>query len=160
MNSKVTIRLRAIEALGGRCQWHEGCSITDPDMLDIAHVNGNGKQHRLQHGKLSKHPTPGTKGTPSSSQFDMSSTYYTDILNNANSGNFTVLCANHHRKLDANKRREKQAIKEGQRYGEASTCPKHPDTERHRTSYKKWYCPICRKEENKKYRIEHSVLNL
>lgn len=29
-----------------QCAWHDGCEITDPDMLSIDHIDNSGGQHR------------------------------------------------------------------------------------------------------------------
>ncbi len=35
---------------GNKCQWPEGCDVTDPDMLQIDHIDGEGNKHRKEMG--------------------------------------------------------------------------------------------------------------
>ncbi len=36
--------------LGNKCNWHEGCTWTDPRALQIDHVNDDGNDERKRHG--------------------------------------------------------------------------------------------------------------
>jgi len=60
---------------GHKCMWPEDCSITDSDMLQIDHINGNGNEHRKEIGNSNK-------------------LYQWLIKNNFPKG-FRLLCANH-----------------------------------------------------------------
>lgn len=74
------VRLRAIDALGGRCV---RCGFdVDARALQIDHISGDGAKDRVK------------KGT----------SYYYHILNNLGSGRYQVLCAN----CNVIKRAEKQ----------------------------------------------------
>lgn len=99
-------RLEIIAALGGKCQWHEGCEITDPDMLQVDHVHGGGTEHRLRYTDT-KVAVGGTAGTIPGFLVNHNG-YYKDILSSIDSGDYQVLCANHNAKKAAISRRTKK----------------------------------------------------
>jgi hypothetical protein len=63
------------------------CDFTDPRALQVDHVNDDGAEHRR-----SLSDGPFEKGKPQSGAFMYR--YYNDILLNADSGKFQLLCAN------------------------------------------------------------------
>ena len=87
-----SIRLRVLNHFGGKCQWPDGCDITDPDMLQIDHINGDGYKHRKER-KASAHGG--------------ASLHMWLIKNNFPPG-FRILCANHNWKHRANMARAKE----------------------------------------------------
>ena len=101
-------RLEIIEALGGQCQWHEGCTVTDPDMLQVDHVNGGGNKERRQYSSVSAN-LPGKSYIASGVRSDH--TYYRHLFLNIQTGDYQVLCANHNAKKAALERRAKKLAK-------------------------------------------------
>ena len=99
-------RLEIIESLGGQCQWHEGCTVTDPDMLHVDHVNGAGGKERASFGGRN-HAQNGSRATA----FKGGRDYYKHILEHLDTGNYQVLCANHNLKKYALERRAKKLAK-------------------------------------------------
>lgn len=77
---------------GCKCQWSSGCDVTDPDMLQIDHINGDGYKHRKEIGG------GGIR------------MYQWLIRNNFPPG-FRLLCANHNWKYRANMVRAKEAAR-------------------------------------------------
>jgi hypothetical protein len=84
------IRQMVFDHYGQKCAW-PGCDVTDPDMLQIDHVNGDGCRHRKEIGD----------GGGNISRYL--------VKNNFPEG-FRILCANHNWKHRANLEREKVAI--------------------------------------------------
>ena len=37
-----------LEHYGCKCQWPDGCDVTDIDMLQVDHINGGGNKHRRE----------------------------------------------------------------------------------------------------------------
>ena len=72
---------------GRRCSWPEGCDVTDPDMLQIDHVNGDGAEHRRK--------------------FSSGEDIYRSIVKAGFPPSFRILCANHNWKHRANLERQK-----------------------------------------------------
>lgn len=101
---KKSVRLQIVEELGGRCMWAGGCDVDDPDVLQIDHVYGNNRQHwerlggRVINGVGGGRHYTGAGTVP----------YYNDILSTLNTGEYQLLCANHHAKKHAIERRCKQ----------------------------------------------------
>ena len=46
---RMGLKLAAYVILGNKCAW-PGCAITDPDMLNIEHINNDGHEHRKSIG--------------------------------------------------------------------------------------------------------------
>lgn len=101
-------RLEIIEALGGQCQWHEGCDVADPDMLQIDHVHGGGNKHRQEFSWQNNLVVSDVK----TRSFGPGWTeYYKGILSDVTTGDYQLLCANHNLKKHALERRAKKLAK-------------------------------------------------
>jgi hypothetical protein len=87
-------RKAVLNHYGNRCSW-PGCNVTDPDMLQIDHVNGGGLRHRKELGC-----GPGGSGT----------TVCAFLIKNNFPPGFRILCANHNWKHKANLERAKAGI--------------------------------------------------
>src|SRR5258708_10207988 len=102
---KKAVRLQIIEALGGRCMWPGGCDVTDPDMLQVDHVNGGGGRERKLFSFRGQ--AVGASGV-GSDHYNMSgnrsSDYYKHILGRVLEGSkdYQILCANHNSKKYVN----------------------------------------------------------
>ena len=83
-------KLEVIAHYGGKCQWPDGCNITDPDMLTIDHIKGDGAKHRKELKRI---------GQPRMCAWL--------IKNNFPKG-FRILCFNHNIKHYLNIRRMKE----------------------------------------------------
>lgn len=92
-------RYVVIEMLGGRCR-HEGCDVSDPIMLDVAHTHDDGANHRKMYAQDNRPTHPGS-----------SVRYYLSIIEAIRSGSdeYVLLCANHHRLWDYEKRQQRKA---------------------------------------------------
>jgi hypothetical protein len=110
---KKSVRHQIIEALGGRCMWPGGCTMgpncgpqTDPDMLHVEHVYGNGGHERRTLGRRKEAITLAQNGTRAST----SPGYYLIILERVLEGSnqYQLLCANHNSKKLAIDRRCKK----------------------------------------------------
>lgn len=101
-------RLEIIEALGGQCQWHKGCTVTDPDMLQIDHVHGGGYTHRRVYSIT--YPSERTRKGGNGGNGGSNGSYYKSILSAVlnNSQEYQLLCANHNVKKYALERRAKK----------------------------------------------------
>ena len=102
---KPSVRLQIVEALGGRCQWHGGCDVTDPDMIHVEHKNGDGALERKKYGERR---TVDFTGRQNGSRSYSDVQYYRHILANVHSGRYQLLCANHNSKKHAIERRCKK----------------------------------------------------
>lgn len=84
-------REEVLSHYGHRCQWPDGCEVTDSDMLQIDHINGGGHIERKK----------GLSGTKFLSYL---------IINNYPIG-YRILCANHNCKYRADLRRESNEVR-------------------------------------------------
>ena len=87
---RVKWKLEAMRKLGGIKCSAPGCKISDPDMLEIDHVNNDGKNERAEVAGV---------------------TILRRISLQENQGRYQVLCANHHRKKHLIQLREKRNVK-------------------------------------------------
>ena len=102
-------RTKAISKLGGVCQWHEGCTVDNPVMLDIAHTQDDGAKHRAEIAQgLIGHATATQTGKPRGSSH--SYRYYKEIYQTAGSGRYILLCKNHHALWDYEKRTARREV--------------------------------------------------
>lgn len=100
---KLPVRLEIIRRLGGRCQWPGGCNVTDPDMLEIDHVYGDGNKERNKFvdpdWKLGANSFSGLRTSAGSASGNTK--YYQYMLDNLGTGRYQILCANHNSKKHA-----------------------------------------------------------
>jgi hypothetical protein len=82
------LREKVFSHYGAKCSW-PGCNITDPDMLQVDHINGDGAQHRREIGR------------------DGGATLRFIVKNNYPM-TFRILCANHNWKHRANLARQQR----------------------------------------------------
>lgn len=76
---------------GHKCQWEEGCDVTDSDMLQIDHINGDGFKDREM----------GIRGGDRT---------YRHLINNGYPEGYRLLCANHNWKHKFNLQRKADAV--------------------------------------------------
>lgn len=75
-NYRQRTRQKVLDHYGNKCMWPDGCNITDPDMLQIDHINGNGRRERKQRG----------------------GDFYLYLIRNKFPSRYRLLCANHNAK--------------------------------------------------------------
>jgi hypothetical protein len=73
-----------------KCQWPDGCDITDPEMLQVDHIDGHGAGYRQ-----------------SKEIGGLGHVLYRWLISNNFPPGYRLLCANHNWKHHANKRRER-----------------------------------------------------
>jgi len=84
--AQVKKRMLVLNHYGCKCQWPEGCDVTDPDMLQVDHINGGGNKHRKEINKI----------------------FFNWLIDNDFPPGFRLLCANHNVKHRSNLQREKR----------------------------------------------------
>lgn len=86
------LKQEIIAAYGGKCCWHEGCDVSDPDMLVVDHVNDDGVEDRKR---------------PDGKQF-LGSAMYKKIKKAGFPDRYQILCANHNLKKELLRKREER----------------------------------------------------